>query len=84
MLYGWKREAQTGVLPGERVMGAIRAGVRYVRYAPILRAVLIRTAAFTIGGFDPEIESQLASAMRDSSSGTAAEPAAVAARFTGL
>jgi predicted MFS family arabinose efflux permease len=49
VLYGWKREAQPGVLPGERVVGAIRAGVRYVRYAPILRAVLIRTAAFTIG-----------------------------------
>ena len=49
VLYGWKRDAQTGVLPGERVMGAIRTGMRYVRYAPVLRAVLIRTAAFTIG-----------------------------------
>ena len=50
VLYAWKRDHAPGVLPAERVMGAIRAGVRYVRHAPPLRAVLVRTAAFMVGG----------------------------------
>ncbi|HJU28442.1 MAG TPA: MFS transporter [Candidatus Binataceae bacterium] len=50
VLYGWKREHNPGVLPAERIWGAIRAGLRYVRHAPPLRAVLARTAAFVVGG----------------------------------
>jgi MFS family permease len=49
VLYGWNRSQQPGVLPAERLIGAIRSGVRYVRYAPPLRAVMMRTAGFTIG-----------------------------------
>ncbi len=49
VLYQWRREARPGVLPAERVLGAIRAGLRFVRYAPELRAVLVRTAAFVVG-----------------------------------
>src|SRR3984957_16597185 len=48
-LYAWRRQARPGVLPAERVLSAIRVGVRYVRYAPALRAVLVRTVAFVVG-----------------------------------
>ena len=49
VLYEWRRQPRPGVLPAERVMGAIRVGLRYVRYAPALRAVLVRTVAFVFG-----------------------------------
>ncbi|MGH8011024.1 MAG: MFS transporter [Candidatus Binataceae bacterium] len=49
VLYGWKRVHTPGVLPAERLMGAMRTGVRYVRYAPPLRAVLMRMGAFMLG-----------------------------------
>jgi len=38
------------VLPAERLSGALRAGIRYVAYAPALQAVLIRTGAFILFG----------------------------------
>ncbi len=50
VLYEWRRETRPGVLPAERVISAIRVGLRYVRYAPPLRAVLVRTVAFVFGG----------------------------------
>ncbi len=50
VLYRWKRQHNPGLLPAERVLSAIRAGLRYVRHAPPLRAVLVRTGAFIIGG----------------------------------
>jgi MFS family permease len=49
VLYEWRRQARPSVLPAERVVGAIRIGMRYVRYAPPLRAVLVRTVAFVFG-----------------------------------
>ena len=49
VLYEWRRVARPAVLPAERVMGAIRAGARYVRYDTKLRAVLVETAAFIFG-----------------------------------
>ena len=50
VLYEWERVPRPSLLPAERMFGAMRAGLRYVRYAPALRATLVRTAAFTIGG----------------------------------
>ncbi len=44
----WKREPKTSELPAERVIGAIRAGLRYARHSPELRAVLTRGAAFFV------------------------------------
>ena len=44
----WKREPKTSELPAERVVGAIRAGLRYARHSPELRAVLTRGAAFFV------------------------------------
>src|SRR5438552_11595900 len=50
VLYRWRRAPRHSVLPTERVAGAVRAGLRYVRYAPALRAVLVRTRAFIVCG----------------------------------
>jgi MFS family permease len=49
VLFEWDRPHTVNVMPAERVMGAIRAGIRYARYAPALDAVLVRTAAFIVG-----------------------------------
>jgi MFS family permease len=49
VLYRWRREAPASVLPAERVLGAVRAGLRYVRHSPPLRAVLVRVALFMAG-----------------------------------
>src|SRR5207253_4828213 len=46
VLYRWQREPVESISPTERVMGAMRAGVRYVRHDPDLRAVLVRTGVF--------------------------------------
>ncbi len=48
VLYRWQREPLESIAPTERVVGAMRAGVRYVRHDPALRAVLIRTALFVL------------------------------------
>jgi MFS family permease len=50
VLYQWERVPHPRLLPAERMLGAMRAGLRYVRYASALRATLVRTAAFTLGG----------------------------------
>jgi MFS family permease len=46
----WRRPVETSVLPAERFVGAIRAGLRYVRYAPALRIVIVRALLFVVGG----------------------------------
>lgn len=46
VLYRWHRSPRKNALPAERVIGAIRAGIRYVHYSPPLRAVLVRTGVF--------------------------------------
>lgn len=46
VIYRWRRTPQNSGLPAERFWGAMQAGVRYVRYAPPLQTVLIRTAAY--------------------------------------
>lgn len=45
-LHSWKRAPRQSELPAERLAGAVRAGLRYARHSPALRAVLIRCAAF--------------------------------------
>jgi MFS family permease len=42
----WRRPAHVPTVPPERVLGAIRAGLRYTRNAPALTAVLARTVLF--------------------------------------
>ncbi|WP_158046792.1 MFS transporter [Skermanella pratensis] len=46
VLLAWKREATPNRLPPEHFVPAVRAGLRYVREAPALRAVLVRAVAF--------------------------------------
>ena len=46
VLWRWRREPSRAVLPAERLASAMRAGVRYVRHAPALRNVIVRTPAF--------------------------------------
>lgn len=48
VLYRWQREPLESISPTERVIGAMRAGLRYVRHDPGLRAVLARTAIFVL------------------------------------
>lgn len=47
VLFRWQRPARESTLPAERVWGAVRAGVRYARYAPLLQRVLVRAFLFT-------------------------------------
>lgn len=45
VLYSWRRTKPDRV-PPEPVLNSIRAGIRYARHAPALRAVLVRTVLF--------------------------------------
>ena len=49
-LWFWKRRAEPSALPAERLLGAMRIGVRFVRYAPRFRATLVRIGAFVLFG----------------------------------
>ena len=46
VLYRWPRETVESISPAERIVGAMKAGVRYVRHDPALRSVLVRAALF--------------------------------------
>jgi len=48
VLLRWRREPLERKLPPEELFGAMRAGVRYVRHSPALRAVLARTGTFVL------------------------------------
>jgi MFS family permease len=50
VLFSWRSKARKSVLPAERFVSAMRASIRYVRYAPALQLVLLRTAAFILFG----------------------------------
>jgi len=48
VLWRWRRRPQDDLGAGEQVLQAIGAGVRYLRFAPLLQAVLVRTAMFIL------------------------------------
>lgn len=48
VLWNWSYRAPHRAVPAERFVGAIKAGVRYVRYHPPMIAVLVRTASFVL------------------------------------
>ncbi len=48
VLYAWEREIASTPLPAERLVAAMRGGLRYVRYTPPLRAVMIRSGGFIV------------------------------------
>lgn len=45
----WTPPQKTSSLPAERVLGAMRAGARYVGHNPALQTALLRTATFIAG-----------------------------------
>lgn len=49
VIYRWKRAPAERNLPVEDFVTALRAGLRYVRFSPLLHAILIRAFAFTFG-----------------------------------
>jgi MFS family permease/quinol monooxygenase YgiN len=50
VVYRWQRRPTRSPLPAERVIGATRAGLRYIRHAEPLRAILARTGLFMVAG----------------------------------
>jgi MFS family permease len=50
VLYRWRQVKRKAILPAERFFGAMRGGLRYVRYSPALQSVLLRTGCFVICG----------------------------------
>jgi MFS family permease len=48
VLKSWKRQTEVSPLPGERLYGAMRAGLRYVKGSPSFQIVLIKATAFFI------------------------------------
>ena len=49
VLYRWQRDPPfKSALPAERIRGSVRAGIRYLRYAPMLQAAFMRTLIFTL------------------------------------
>jgi predicted MFS family arabinose efflux permease len=49
VFYRWRRKPRKSVLPAERVVGAMRAGWRYVAHAPSIRSTLICVCVFSLG-----------------------------------
>jgi MFS family permease len=49
VFYRWRRKPRKSVLPAERVVGAMRAGWRYVAHAPSIRSTLVRLLLFMLG-----------------------------------
>ncbi len=49
VLATWRRSRSETDMPSERLGGAVRAGLRYARNSPSLRAVLVRSATFMLG-----------------------------------
>ena len=48
VVYRWNRQRATSRLPAEHVIGAMRAGIRYLRNAPSLQAVLVRSGVLIV------------------------------------
>ena len=50
VLCAWHRTKEHSTLPAERLVAALRAGIRYTRYSSRMTAILVRTGLFTLGG----------------------------------
>jgi hypothetical protein len=50
VLFFWRRPATEAVLPGERILGAMTTGLRYVRHAPEVIAPIVRGCTFVLCG----------------------------------
>lgn len=47
-LFGWQRAPSESLFPAERLFGAMRAGIRYVRGSPALQTLFIKSSAFFV------------------------------------
>jgi MFS family permease len=47
-LFGWQRTPSDSLLPAERLFGAMRAGIRYVRGSPALQTLFVKSSAFFV------------------------------------
>jgi quinol monooxygenase YgiN len=45
-LLAWRRRRRHATLPREHLVGAMRAGMRFVRYTPAMRNAMVRAAAY--------------------------------------
>ena len=45
-LLSWRRRSRHSALPREHLLSAMRVGMRFVRYTPVMRAAMLRSAAF--------------------------------------
>ena len=45
-LLTWHRRTRRSALPREHFLGAMRVGMRFLRHAPVMRAAMLRSAAF--------------------------------------
>jgi len=52
-LLTWHRRHRPSALPREHLLGAMRAGMRFARYTPTMRAAMIRSAVFFGPGAAP-------------------------------
>ena len=52
-LFSWRRSRRFTGLPREHFVSAMRAGMRFVRNTPAIRAAMIRTAAYSIPASAP-------------------------------
>lgn len=48
VVYRWRPQARTSTLPSEHFLPALRAGIRYVAAAPLLRVVVLRATLFFV------------------------------------
>ncbi len=48
VLHRWRRVPQESTLPAERLIGAMRTGLRYVRNAPRVQSVFVHTLIFSV------------------------------------
>lgn len=46
VLLTWRRRKRPAALPPEHLLGAIRAGMRFVRHSPAMRAAMLRSALY--------------------------------------
>src|SRR5262249_35602937 len=50
VLAAWRRPREVSLLPAERLMAAMRVGLRHVRNSPAMRALILRAAIVILGG----------------------------------
>ena len=53
VLLNWRRENPTSSLPREHFLSAVRAGTRFVRNTPAMRAAMIRSFAYSVPAAAP-------------------------------